>query len=46
MLRLTVRGETRMPNLSRSSAAIRSSPQVTLFAAMSAINLCRSAGIR
>lgn len=35
-----------MPHLSRSSAAIRSSPYVTLFAAMSAINFCRSAGIR
>ena len=35
-----------MPNLSRSSAAIRSSPQVTLLAHMSAISFCRSAGIR
>ena len=35
-----------MPNLSRSSAAIRSSPQVVLFAAMFAISFCRSAGIR
>jgi len=35
-----------MPNLSRSSAAIRSSPQVTLLADMSAISFCRSAGIR
>jgi hypothetical protein len=35
-----------MPNLSRSSAAIRSWPQVTLFAAISAISSRASAGIR
>ena len=41
----TVRGETRIPSLTRSSSAIRSSPEVRLAAAIVAINCCRSAGI-
>ena len=43
--RRTVRGETRMPSFTRSSAAIRSSPQVRLASAMVAFNARSSAGI-
>ena len=43
--RRTVRRETRMPSLTRSSAAIRSSPQVRFAAAIVAINCCKSTGI-
>ena len=43
--RRTVRGDTRMPSFTRSSSAIRSSPQVRFAAAIVAINCCKSAGI-
>ena len=46
MYRLTVRGDTRMPTFRRSSAAIRSSPQVRLARAMSPISWRKSAGNR
>src|SRR5262245_58922724 len=45
MYRLTVRGETRIPSFTRSSAAIRSSPHVRLATAIVLISRCRSAGI-
>ena len=45
MYRRTVRGEIRIPSLTRGSAAIRSSPQVRFAAAIVAINCCKSAGI-
>lgn len=43
---LAVRGETRIPSFNNSLAAIRSSPQVTLALAISAIRLWRSGGTR
>ena len=40
-----MRGETVSPSFSRSSSAIRSSPQVGFARAMATISRCRSAGI-
>jgi hypothetical protein len=45
MYRLTVRGDTRMPSFTRSSAAIRSSPHLRFAVAIVAISARRSAGI-
>ena len=45
MYRRMVRGEIRMPSLTRSSAANRSSPHVRFAAAILPINCCKSMGI-
>ena len=46
MYRRTVRGESVRPSFTRSSAAMRSSPQVWSFAVISAMSRCTSTGMR